>query len=279
MSRLKFYQTQGKAYFRCGVASYGTSTTFFDAIYAACDLRSAMGPEVRLLDAMAGPGKLGLAIKERYAQEGIRGQELILSFNDGRAEALSALSASGFTTVACDVREIGMHVTGMDRVTVRYAIKDLPEGEAEAALSAIREVLVPGGKVILGEMTADSVEAQRGIIEVHGAKQVLAGRDIRSDGSCFIPMLEQWVQYAQNAGLVNVQVTYRGYSDVVVGDWKGQFSKGADDEEMIMQMRKVVRSTAQANAVFRNETRTHHDVTGEWHVSFPILVLTAEKRA
>ena len=280
MAGLRFYQDQGKEQFRAGVKSYSSATDFFGAIYTACDLTSVKRSEISLMDGMSGPGKLALDIKKRYEEEIPGGPSLRLAFNDARAEALESLKASGFETVACDIREIDQHVrNAFDRFTVRYGIKDLPEGQAEVALRAIHGAIAPGGKVILGEMTADSIEAQRGIIQVHGTKQILAGRNVDSEGWCFIPTVEQWVQYAEGAGFTNVSVMHRDYSKVAIENWRGQFGKDANDDQMLEHMRGVVKDVATTNQSFKQETNAQQDDKGEWHIDFPIFVLVAEKRA
>ena len=275
MMARRFYPDQGTKDFRANIGSYGSNTDFFSKIYEACTLFPSGN---KLLDGMSGPGKLGLAIRTRYNQEMPSGK-LDLTFNDVRSEALVDLSDQGYRTIACDIREIGKYAPNeFDRVVVRYGIKDLPEGQATVALESIYSSLVNGGRIVLGEMAAYTPEGQSGIIQVHGGKQVLAGRDVGTEGMCFIPTIEQWLGYAQNAGFQDVKVTHHDYSIVKVGDWSGQFGKITGDSEMLARMRETIRKQVESNPTFAEETNAHRDSEGEWHISFPIFVLTAEKR-
>ena len=227
---------------------------------------------------MAGPGKVGLAIEEKYKIEHAEdNSRLSITFNDSRPEPLNALKEQGYDTIHCDIRDLGRTGIRFDIITVRYGLKDLPIGEAEVALKSIFESLVSGGRVVLGEMMAYSENGQKGIMVVHGAKQILAGRSVNVEGNCYIPLMSQWQAYLSNAGFKEIEIPYRGYSQIKIEDYRGQFGQGANDAEMLQKMREVTKAEALRNPKFQSEAKVCLR-DGDWHISYPILAITAVKR-
>ena len=154
---------------------YGFGTPLVRAIYGALRLEHEEGP-VRLLDAMAGEfARLGVELRHLHAATP-KGQELDLTANDVRRDAIDVLLQNGLITLHCDVREIGSLAPGtFERVTERFGIKDLRRGQAELAIESLFQALRPGGVVAVAAPTARTSQGQRGINAMHAAKQILAG--------------------------------------------------------------------------------------------------------
>lgn len=202
------YHAQDAASFRSGVSSYGASSDISTALFEAFEFgrfRNQSGSFI-LLDAMSGPGKLGLeVIAPKYAaQSEAEGMpELRVEFNDIDARVTQKLSGAGHIAWTCDVTDIdlpsGAGEETFNYVAVRYGLKDFDKGEAEGALDAILYSLVKGGRIVIGDMTAETEAAQDGLISFHGAKQVMAGRNVNQEGFCYIPTTEEWVSLLVNA--------------------------------------------------------------------------------
>lgn len=278
---------QGASEFRKGIKSYGL---LVEPVFKACEFQRFAGrPEVRFLDAMSGPGVLVLGRHDdKHDEPGIRdmlGRELpeiagrtSFYFNDFSHASLRKLPPDSLTA-PCDVRELAK--SGFSHsfhiATVRYGIKDLPWGEAQKkALVALRESLMPGGRLVVADMTAYTEHAQQGVIVVHSTKQKLAGRDEATEGLCYIPLFGEWTKLLMDAGFQDIRVTFTGTSDVDTRQWAGQFGPAADDQQMIAKMNEIIRQTCDSLPQFQKE----FDVAfngGAVTLRFPILVISADK--
>lgn len=274
---------QSSGVFRKEIASYSSATPFFRAILDACisGARPRI-PSLRFLDAMSGPGKLGRDLLP--ALEGLQSPGSVqVAFNDTRPEPLERLRSDGFATVQCDIRDLHRTRMVFDVIAVRYGLKDLPEGGAQQALSSIYQSLGPGGVLVIADMTAKSPQGQAGAIEVHAAKQRLAGRDERTEGRCFIPTDSQWLSLVREAGFGFTVLSSSFISEVETSQWMGQFAKSADplqqdahDSDCIRQMNELILATAHKNPAFSQEFCVRAE--GEKvFVNFPIMVLSAVK--
>jgi len=285
---------QGRTAFRKNVASYDSKTEFFNKIWEACGFPNfASRPAVNFLDGMSGPGRLGLDLKERLqADLAGRAPRFSFYFNDVAIEPLKKLP-EGMYHARCDVRELGQRFPFTFHIAaVRYGIKDLPQEEQGNALKSIYESLVPGGRIVVADMTADTAAAQHGIIEVHAAKQRLAGRNEGKEGRCYIPRLGEWTSLVAGAGFENIAIVHRDVSAVKTEDWKGQFAAGTHDDFAIPFLNSIIRDAAESNPAFNTDCAVRitakntasgtavSDLKADQisvSLSFPIAVIAADK--
>jgi len=261
---------QDSAQFRAALASYSTANPFFMKILRHCSFEHMQTKrEIRLLDAMAGPGKLGKDLKKVYSDAGFS-VPLLVAFNDVRAEPLAGLDKEGYETVQCDIRKIGASGQKFDIIAIRFGLKDLPEGQAQIALASVRAALVPEGKLVIGDMTAYSPEGQRGVNLIHAAKQRYAGRDEEKEGICFIPQRLQWEEMLHQVFTGFVLVP--GFTSIVdTSQWKGQFGPNADDGKIIAELNSLIRQASEANPTFAKEFNVRFE--GEKVlIDFPLFV-------
>ncbi len=301
---IKYYPAQSRKEFRSGLATYDPHTSFNQAIYNTL-FRNPEGlvgiDKINIGDLMSGPGRLGIdVIFKRYKEYCTSRQkmpELMITFNDLRQDALNEamkglreVGGKG-NTICCDVREIDRHMQAvLNGVVIRYAIKDLPKYEvgenvgvqAIVALNAVRNIMISGSRIVLGEMFSYTLEGQRGFVAIHGGKQILAGRDANKEGMCHIPTLLEWNEYLTEAGFGDIEVIYKSTSNVKMEQWRGQFGKEADEDKILACLREKALKEAKENPVFAREARIREveDENGmkDVEIRFPIAVFTAVKR-
>jgi len=269
---------QSSTIFRANIGSYGASTDFFGAIFRGCQFNSFNARRLILLDAMAGPGKLGKDIRAKYKIETPNRAPLSIFFNDVRAEPLLQLrrEARNNFIINCDAKEIDKSGRKFHIFAVRCGLKDLPQDQLPLALSAAYNSILPGGRIVIGDMMAYTSEGQNGIIRVHSAKQEFAGRNREQEGICFIPTAEEWAALLLKTGFSNVRIETGLTSNVETSQWKGQFGTGADDQAIIRELNSIIQATAISNPVFAREFNVRFD--GEKTlIDFPIMVASAEK--
>ena len=92
-------------------------------------------------------------------------------------------------------------------------------------------------------MFAYTPESQEGIISIHSAKQLFAGRS-PSYGSCYIPTLKEWISYLSLAGFIDVNVVYVGTSNTYLDTWRGQFGKDINEDDILYKLREIAIDTA-----------------------------------
>jgi len=274
--------TQGAADFRKDVRIYDPKNEFNRAVFRACELdRMTPGP-VFLLDAMSGPGKLGLMVRDSFVEEvrngGLNHKRLNLAFNDVREEPLMKLKEGGFQTLHCDARELGevarkhFHV-----IAVRFGLKDFPMEQKREAIMSMHNALVRGCRLVIADMYSPSKESQEAINTIHAAKQGAAGRDKEAEGECYIPTVEEWKGLLEGA-FMPVKVTYTGVSRVDTTQWEGQFGPDADDGKLLHKLNWLIADMTMKNRQFEQECDVRSDIDQKHAlISFPVLVITADK--
>ncbi|MHB1830378.1 MAG: class I SAM-dependent methyltransferase [Candidatus Micrarchaeaceae archaeon] len=277
------YAKQGRDTFREGVSSYKPSSPFAVAILDAMKLEALIRPSetspIVVLDAMGGPGGVGVMVGERYATGiGPNTVPVQIVFNDIRFDVIEMLKAEGKKTILCDVRDIGIiYPKSFDVAVVRFGLKDLPKGELAVVLKSLYASLIPGGRIVIGDMTAYSKEGQNGIIQIHGTKQVLAGRIPSVEGFCYIPRQEEWIEGIRVAGFEDVAIDFTGISKVNIGtSWKGQFGEIADEAQRLEALKGLARHLAAVNKTFSNEADVKLEGE-EVEINFPVEVYSGNK--
>ncbi len=259
---------------------------FFNKILDACDLQKvALRPAINFLDAMCGSGRLGLEVKERVRQTfQDRLIHFAFYFNDVAHEPLMKLE--GEFTAPGDVRELSQKFPGYFHVAaVRYGIKDLPQQEQLNALVSLRDSLVPGGRLVIADMTAYNVGQQDAIITVHAMHQRLTGRDEKAEGRCHIPTIMEWELLANSAGFKNVRITHVNVSRESTSQWAAEFGSGVEAKmAKIRFMNILISDLAVKNSDFLKSSKVTFAKSGsgdsetlEATLDFPIMVLAADK--
>ncbi len=277
--------------FRKDIGSYSSATPFFKAIFEACNFEriaakyAANHRPIMFLDAMSGPGKLGKDISKTYGEQKHPDSPLLqVFFNDKRAVPLAPLGDAGFDVIPCDVRALHKFNLQFDVIAVRYGLKDLPKNQIPLALASLHASLLPGGRLVIADMTAKTHDGQKDVVILHSSKQALAGRDLKTEGVCHIPLREEWIQLLTQAGFSNPAITGEFTSDVETSQWKGQFgskdtpelSAEARDLQLIERLDKIASYIAHNSAVFTEEFGYKVD-DGKTFIKFPIIVATGEK--
>lgn len=273
--------SQDSRTFRGGINSYGPSTDFFGKIMDAC-FKGVSKQEMRLLDAMAGPGKLGKDLKAKF-EEKSAGQTLSIVFNDIRQEPLTLLEQQGHETLLADIRFL-QTAQKFDIVAVRYGLKDFRPNHIVKALASIFDSLAIGGRVVIADMFAPTLEGQEGIRAFHAEKQRLAGRNVAEEGECYIPLIAEWASLLEQAGFTSPVLHFTGTSDVDTQNWRGQFPKGSDESAIISHLNEFAFQLADANNAFGRDLQLNfvnlHSLpfsADRVEAKFPILVMSAEK--
>jgi hypothetical protein len=222
-----------------------------EPIINACALDTfSSSSTLHILDAMSGPGNLGLAMHAQIAIQSRR--NALFHYNDVCAEPLAHID--GVPKLICDVRDVGTRYPNtFNIVAVRYGITNLPQAEQAAALASIYESLADAGRIVVADFTAISDGARKGIAAVHAARQELAGRDAEKEGRCHIPLVTEWPRLLTAAGFTNAIIGYRNDSLVSTGNWRGQFGNITADEVAIPALNGIISKTAQGNRAFARE--------------------------
>ncbi len=253
-----------------------------EPVFKACRFNFSRS-RTTMLDAMSGPGGLGLELLAMFDRQRPRGNtsELAIIFNDVRKESiqqiLGAFSAS-FGTFNFDVCEVNAPTCTLpfNVAAMRYGLTELTKNDQEAALKAIYNCLLPGGRLVVADMTAYNFWQQDGITRVHSARQGLAGRDVEKEGICHIPTINEWTSLAFGAGFVNVAIAFTGTNDVSVSQWAGEFDDGP--EQKIRTMNRIIKETAEGNESFKNGCAVEFGHAGA-SLKLPVIVLTGDKPA
>ncbi len=273
--------TQTREQFRSGIAGYRRDSNYFKAIFYGCGFgrRFARRSEMRVLDAMCGPGRLGTDLAITARERGVKA-DLRISFTDINGIPLAGLAGEGFETVCSDIRGIhsalGESEGGFDLVVVRNGLKSLPKGELRGALESLRETLVKGGRIVIGDLTSFNEEAQGGITRIQSAKQEFAGRNPELEGVCFVPTFDQWRSEVSGAGFNFISLE-SAWGEIEINQWRGQFGVPPErEDEIIRGMGEIIRETARNNKKFTSEAKVQFE--GELvRLSFPLAVVTAER--
>jgi hypothetical protein len=242
-----------------------------EAVFKACDFqRFASRPAVNFVDVMSGPGRLGLDLREKLREAmPDKFPRFAFYFNDVDNKPLMNLAEIALIA-PCNIYKLGQRFpVAFHIAAVRYGISDLSHEEQRRALASIYESMVPGGRLVIADMLAYSVQQQEGLMRVHSMRQKLAGKK----GTCYITTIPEWTYLLRNAGFQNVDVPFTGTSDVATRDWKGEFG---GDELKITVMNRVIHDTAAMNSEFQKgcEVVFKHM---EASLKFPIMVMTGDK--
>lgn len=177
--------------FEVGPSTY-SDEDFLQKILDATELKDLA--VARVGDFMCGPGKVGLALKEKVP----RHQFLFLDLANSQLRKIP--SDKDILKIKGDVRFIPCAEAVLDVVVARYSVKDLPKPEQPAALREIRRALKDRGVFVIADMVAPADKVKKWLNCQHALKQELGGRNPELEGKCHIPTEEEWLQMLQAAG-------------------------------------------------------------------------------
>lgn len=168
-------------------------------------------------DLMSGPGRQGLDL-QRLTENVHR--FVFLDLATGQLSRIPQQVDLVRGRIGGDIRHTPLQDGSLDRVVVRYAIKDLPEDQQPLALAEIFRVLKPNTLVTVTDMVAPTLSVKKWLNEQHDLKQKLglSPRDPDKEGKCHIPTLEEWLKLMQVAGF-RTTLGDRYISQTDTSDW------------------------------------------------------------
>jgi ubiquinone/menaquinone biosynthesis C-methylase UbiE len=267
-------KNQDAGEFRNAIRSYDPAGEFSAAIKdGAAFSRFGVNEQIKALDLMCGPGKLGKMLEEHAAQTK---RNVEMHYNDLSAENLAKIDAPAERKIACDAMEISRHAKGFDLIVVRYGIKDIVRDLQVRAIWEAREALKKRGRLLIADMTASRL-SQPAVNNVHRMKQEFAGRDPKLEGVCHIPTLSEWKKNAQEAGFRKVRfIKKKLISPVDTMDWLNQFGCGETESmRKILALNSYILAMRNENREFGVEFNVRTD-GDRVKLDFPIMVMIAE---
>lgn len=252
-------EAYGGREFTQGPKTY-TDSTFIDTIFAATALAEFKGSAL-VVDFMSGPGKVASGIKER-----IFGNSYIAL--DGSVGLLRKIADSGLERIASDVRKLALKQNSVDVGIVRYGVKDIPENQQLDVLKQMREVLKPGGVLVVADMVSPE-GAWEWNNKQHSQKQQFSGRDITTEGECNIPTEAEWIAILQEAGL-EAEVFDHYTSYVTTADWVN--GKQITDEQRRLMDKLLLNVPDEIKTAFN--IRQEDDGV---KIDYPVVIIKAVK--
>lgn len=184
--------TYDKRDFEAGPSIY-SDEDFLGKILNATGLKDFTG-KASVGDFMSGPGKVGLALRERLPK-------YHYFFLDLASSQLGRIpSGRDILRIRGDVRLIPCGEGTLDAVMCRYAVKDLTKSDQLIALEEIERILKPQRVFVIADMVSPTVEVKDWLNCQHALKQELGGRDPRLEGKCHIPTEQEWLEMLQIVG-------------------------------------------------------------------------------
>jgi ubiquinone/menaquinone biosynthesis C-methylase UbiE len=263
-------------HFRGPINVHRSSTIVFRRMFGECHFGEFNGAKINFLDAMAGRGELGKSIASIYANTEPNKIPLKVYYNDAREAPLSILQSEGQTTIKMDICEIDNAGNKFEVVAVRYGLKDLAKEQIPIALKAIYNTLRHGGRLVIGDMTARSEAGQKSVIAIQSAKLQFAGQNTKTEGTCFIPLIEEWPGLLKDAGFIGVGKPAMFTSSIETSQWKKHFGQNKDVKSIIRKMNEAIYHQGQVNTTFLKEFNVRFN--GELVlIDFPIMVISGTK--
>ncbi len=265
------------------IEGIGRSPAFDRAMYDACGLREVHRKEVQVLDAMACRGKNGFrlaALHDEAREHDERLPKLAITFIDSNERIVGSLREvpevvkNSYDVQVADVRYPLPFINKFDVVTCRYGISRLAAGERVVVLSNLRGVLVPGGRLVLGQITAETPLAQDGIERIQREIDLARGRNTELYGECSIPRRNESVSELQLHELRfdNIEVKFNGTKRLSSDDLKGKFQKGLDEPPILQRIAHLLRVLGETNPRFVEEMDLKF-FGKSWTINFPVVVV------
>lgn len=225
---------------------------FLQKILRATGLENFKGA-ARVMDLMSGPGKVGLAIKDKLFHH-----EYL--FLDRVANQLRKIPPIDTMRIQGDARHIPLANESVDVVVSRYAIKDLTEREQPGVIDAIARILRPGGVLVVADMVAPISEVKDWLNRQHSLKQELGGRDSRLEGSCHIPTEDEWCELLRAA---NLQPQTFGFHVSRVDTQSWVSGKQVTEGQLICLNHMILTAPCEAISQFRVQSESHPNWVGD----------------
>ncbi len=250
-----------------------------DPVFKACKFDYTK-KELRLLDAMSGPGGLGLELLAKFDLGRPKGNTTILDavFSDARREPLKQIDdafPSMPPAIHCDVHGLRSDQK-FDVAVVRYGLTELTNAGIQIALSHIRGCLAPGSRVVVADFAPAGEEARDGLSLMTNAVRYWFGRTKRmADCPSTIPTAAEWPGRLVAAGYTDVRVEFNGVlKNLDASQWAGKLDLVVDAKG-IKAVNGLLLNTCLASQAFAREFNFR---AGDEKVTFdlPVIVVAGD---
>lgn len=204
--------------------------------------------EVKIGDFMSGPGKVGLAFRERFPNH----HHLFLDLSESQLKRIP--SAGGVARVRGDVRSVPIAEGTLDIIVARYSIKDLQKSEQLSVIYNIKRVLRPGGVFVVADMFSPTQSAKEWLNAQHSLKQELGGRNPELEGKCHIPTQDEWLKMLRELGFESNVFAYH-VSSVETQSWVQGKQVGVEQLAILNHM--ILTAPPQVKKEFNIRSQTH----------------------
>lgn len=207
------HQGYDKRDFTSGPPTY-TDESFIQKVAEALGAADNQTPK-KLLDLMSGPGKLAEGLKRKIPEL----QITLLDLSEKQLQATQVPSDKVVANaIALPERSLPFADSAFDYIVARYAIKDLTSKQQQEAMQEVRRITKKGGKFVIADMVAPTLQVRNWLIEQHSLKQQFSGRVIEAEGHCCINTEIGWMALLLLAGF-EPSLSSRHASYVVTSDW------------------------------------------------------------
>lgn len=270
-------KTGGRGYaekrdFTAGPPTY-TDDRFLNKIALAARLDQFAGSAL-VADLASGPGKLGHDLQELFP----RHRFVFIDISPQQIQKAQAANPNPDNQfLVADIRRIPQLPTGsIDIAIARYTLKDLTQQEKIPTLIEIRRILKPNGIMAIADMVSPNRAVRSWLNRQHGMKQEFEWRNPKTEGCCYIPTTQEWLNFLHWAGF-NAEVFDTHTSFVTTSQW---VTSGQTDEEQKNALDKFIlgaptKAKEAFNIRIEKDKETQEEKTA---IDYPLVIITARKK-
>ncbi|NTV40656.1 MAG: class I SAM-dependent methyltransferase [Candidatus Moranbacteria bacterium] len=222
---------------------------------------SSLPQQTKVLEAMCGTAKVGIALKEAIEKSGKHCNLSLLDFS----QAMLDQAAVAAEKICADACEILLDSESFDLVLTRFGIHDIEQTKQLMAIREVLRVLTKDGRYVLVAFCS-SAKTQFYYNRIANLKDELAGNKDSTDR--YFPTEEEYLNLLRDAGFSSIGIKNHFFSRIklqATGEMPEEKSKLWADfvSKIPSKIKKKMHIQKQAN--------------GSFEYDFPVAIFVAEK--
>lgn len=247
-----------------------TDQNFLKAIFDATGLGKRQTTAV-VFDLMSGPGKVAFGMQERDPRHSY-------AVLDRSQAQLDKINQPHISKILGDVINLSATVEdgSVGVATVRYGLKDIPEGQQAGVLQGIHRALEKDGTLVLVDMISPE-GAKEFTNKQHSLKQQLSGRDIEKEGECHIPTEQGWLDMLRATGF-DPEVAGYYTSRVSTAQWLTDRQFGNPESTEAARKKALMDEIILGTSDAIKKQFNIREENGEVKIDYPVVIIRAVKK-